>query len=52
VLVVPAHICPCTNLHPQLYIVEPDGSVGECWEVAARQQTMTTPNVHQMAVAT
>jgi D-threonine aldolase len=39
-LVIPAHICPCTNLHPVLRIVEGDGSIRECWEVAARQRTL------------
>ena len=43
ILVIPTHICPCTNLHPQLYVVERDGSLGECWEVAARQRTLTLP---------
>jgi D-threonine aldolase len=42
VLVIPSHICPCTNLHPVLQVVEPDGSVRERWEVAARQRTLVT----------
>ena len=42
-LVIPTHICPCTNLHPLLYIIEKDGSVGECWEVAARRRMLTLP---------
>lgn len=41
VFVVPTHVCPCTNLHPVLYVVEPDGKVGPHWEVAARQRTLT-----------
>jgi D-serine deaminase-like pyridoxal phosphate-dependent protein len=40
VFVVPTHVCPSTNLHPVLHIVEADGSIKECWEVAARQRTL------------
>lgn len=40
VFVVPTHVCPSTNLHPVLHVVEADGSSNECWEVAARQRTL------------
>ncbi|MGI8913484.1 MAG: alanine racemase [Chloroflexota bacterium] len=40
IFVIPTHICPCTNLHPVLHIVERDGSITEQWEVAARQRTL------------
>lgn len=40
VLVVPTHICPCTNLHPVLYIIGPDGQIEGRWEVAARHRTL------------
>ncbi|HEV7215175.1 MAG TPA: alanine racemase [Chloroflexota bacterium] len=41
VFVVPTHVCPSTNLHPVLHIVEADGSISARWEVAARQRTLT-----------
>lgn len=39
-LIVPTHICPCTNLHPVLHVVEDDGRIRERWEVAARRRTV------------
>lgn len=40
VFVVPTHVCPCTNLHPVLYVVGPDGRVEDRWEVVARQRPL------------
>jgi D-threonine aldolase len=40
VLVVPTHICPCTNLHPVLYVLDKEGNLSERWEVAARQRPL------------
>lgn len=37
--IVPAHICPCTNLHPFLHVIGPDGALEARWEVAARQRS-------------
>jgi D-serine deaminase-like pyridoxal phosphate-dependent protein len=37
-LVIPAHICPCTNLHPWLHILNRQGEPAGRWEVAARQR--------------
>lgn len=38
VFVVPAHICPCTNLHPVLHVIDANGRLAGRWEVAARQR--------------
>ncbi|MCL4544629.1 MAG: alanine racemase [Chloroflexi bacterium] len=40
VLIVPEHVCPCSNLHPVLYVIGPDGALQERWEVAARQRAL------------
>jgi len=39
-LIIPTHICPCTNLHPVLYVLDGAGKLIDRWEVAARQRTL------------
>lgn len=40
VLIEPTHVCPCSNLHPVLYVIGPDGRLAGRWEVAARQRAL------------
>ena len=40
VLIVPEHICPCTNLHPVLYVVDARGKLSGSWKVVARQRSL------------
>ena len=39
VLIVPAHVCPCTNLHPWLQVIDQEWRLAGRWEVASRQRT-------------
>lgn len=39
-LAIPRHICPCSALHKQVYVVR-DGRVTETWQVASRDRQLT-----------
>ncbi|HUE75542.1 MAG TPA: alanine racemase [Chloroflexota bacterium] len=41
VFVLPTHVCPCTNLHPVLYVIGPEGHLEDRWKVVARQRPLT-----------